>query len=971
LGAGWGDAVSDERRAAALRRLGASVSARRVEAVAGELGVSSRTVWRWVAQASGRVQPAVRGRFVVDDDVRRRLERWRGNVAAVHRELVEAEAAGGPAAPSLATLHRAVARDLTAEAREKLRGTNPVVPRASPPDPGAVADLDGLVERLRLLKVWAGDPSYEMIKKRVNAGRGASELVGRTTVADCFRAGRRRLDVELLVAVVRALHPDVGYVAQWRQALQVAGGKVRAAAQVRVQGQLPPDLAGFTGRAVEVERLLGNERGAVVISAIEGMAGVGKTQLAVHVAHTLVRQRGFDRVLFVNLRGFHPDPAQPPADPAAVLEGFLRLLGMPGQAIPWDLDGRSAAYRDLLAHGRALVVLDNASDAEQVRPLIPPGADNLTLITSRRHLGALTSATHLAVGVFSPAEATRFLAGAAGGVPLGDDPRAAARIAERCGYLPLALGLMAGHTRAKPGWTLTDHADWLDERYRDRRLDSGVELALELSYQDLPADRQRLLRLLALHPGQDFEAYAAGALAGEDARAGLADLVHDHLLLVGAPGRYAFHDLVRAFATARAHDQDRPAERRAALTRLFDHYLSVVATAVDTLNPGEAHLRPRIAPAARPAPDVSDRDAAVAWLDAERSTLVAVAAHTAVHGWPGHTTRLSRTLFRYLHGGHNTDAMAVHGHAVDAARLEGDRNAEAHALTDLGVVHWRLGRPEPAADRYREALSLFRQTGDPAGLARTLNNLGNLEVSSGRYQQARDQYAEAMAMYGRAGDATGEARAMSNLGFIDRRLGRHQSAIDNYRRSLELFRRTGDRDSEAHTLNNLADAETRSGRFREAAAHHRLSLTLSRQLGSRSGEANALDGLGLLNTRQGRPERGADYHRQALAVTREIGDRYVEVWALNGLGEAVHAAGRPAEAIGHHAAAHAAAVVIEFRDQQARAHRGLGRAHGSLGDEALAREHYERALTLYTELDMPEADEIRELLARPGSVGML
>ncbi|WP_433364637.1 tetratricopeptide repeat protein [Actinoplanes sp. CA-142083] len=955
----------DARREAAVRRLvrlgtAGPLPAWQVEQAARELGVSARTVWRWVAQASGRAQPAVRRRFTVDDEVRRLLELRRGNVAAVHRELVEAAAAGGPPAPSLATLHRAVARDLPAEKREAIREGE------APPDPGAATTLDELVEQLRLLKAWAGDPSYEKIKKLVN--REAGELAGRTTVADCFRLGRRRLDTELVVAVVRALHPDVGYVAQWRQALPVVGGRSRAAAQVRVQDELPPDLAGFTGRAVELDRLRRVATSGAV--AIEGMAGVGKTQLAIHVAHTLIAEGLFDRVLFVNLRGFHPDPAQPPADPAAVLEGFLRLLGMPGQSIPYDLDGRAAAYRDLLARGRALVILDNAAGADQVRSLLPATPGNLALLTSRRRLTGLGPATHLAVDVFSPAEATRFLTRATAGTPVGDDRDAAARIAERCGYLPLALGLVAGHTRAKPGWTLTDHADWLDERHRDRRLDTGVELALDLSYQDLPADRQRLFRLLALHPGQDLEPYAAAALAGidlETARDHLGRLRSDHLLQQGVPGRYAFHDLIRAYATSRAHDQDRPAERRAALTRLFDHYLAVAATAVEALNPGEAHLRPAVSPAGGPAPDVTGPDAAVAWLDAERPTLVAVAAHTAAHGWPAHTTRLSRTLFRYLHGGHSTDALAVHQHAVQAARLGRDPDAEAHALTDLGVVHWRLGRPEPAAAHYRQALSLFRLTGDPAGLARTLNNLGNLEAQCGRYRPAREQYEEAMAMYGKAGDGTGEARTMSNLGFIDRRLGRYASAIDHYLRALELFRRTGDRDSEAHTLNNLADAEMRSGRYAEAADHHEQSLALSRRLGSRSGEANALDGLGLLHTRQGRPGRGAECHRRALAVTREIGDRYVEIWALNGLGEAAHAAGRPADAIGHHAEAHAAAVVIEFRDQQARAHTGLGHAHRTLGEPALAREHYSRALALYTELDMPEADEIRAHLAALGS----
>jgi hypothetical protein len=321
-----------------------------------------------------------------------------------------------------------------------------------------------------------GDPSYGWITGRVKAawtaaGRPAGELVGKSTVADCFKTGR---------------------------------GQTWAAAQVRVQDKLPPDLAGFTGRTAELDRLRhalrhgGVNGGAVVISAIAGMAGVGKTRLAIHAGHLLAQDQPFDRVLFVNLRGFHPDPSQPPADPTAVLDGFLRLLGVPGPQIPHDLPARVAAYRGRLAGTRTLIVLDNAADADQVRPLLPDTLGCPVLVTSRRSLTALDIATPLAVDVFTPAEAWAFLTRNVDGVPLGTDPDAAARLADRSGYLPLALGLVAAHIRGTSGWTLTDHADRLDERRHQRRLDNGVELALDLSYQQLPEDRRRLLRLAAL-----------------------------------------------------------------------------------------------------------------------------------------------------------------------------------------------------------------------------------------------------------------------------------------------------------------------------------------------------------------------------------------------------------------------------------------------------------------------------------------
>ncbi|MEU4422142.1 NB-ARC domain-containing protein [Actinoplanes sp. NPDC024001] len=507
---------------------------------------------------------------------------------------------------------------------------------ATPPDPARAGNLADVVERLRRLKVWAGSPSYETIKDRVNtawaaAGRPADELVCKSTVAYCFRPGRQRLDTDLVVAVVEALHPDTGYVSQWRQVLRVIGGEIEAVSQVRVQGDLPQDPPAFAGRDRELDRIRDAARtGGTVV--IEGMAGVGKTQLAVHAGHVLHQRQPFEQVLFVNLRGFDTDPAQPPADPAAVLDGFLRLLGMPGQRIPHGLAARAAAYRARLAGSRALVVLDNAATIEQIRPLLPAAPGCLVLVTSRRTLGELRPAVHLAMDAFAPDEALAFLLEAVPEVAAGTDPGAAARIARRCGHLPLALSLITGHVRGTPGWTLTDHADRLDERHRDRRLDTGVELALHQSYQHLPAAQRRLLRLLALHPGHDFDAYAAAALADTDvatAQTLVSSLRGDYLLEQTAPGRYTFHDLVRAYATTRAGDEERPSDRRAALTRLFDYYLATAAAAVRILYPALAGWRPAIAAPVTRVPPMTDRRAALAWLNAERATLVAVAGRSA------------------------------------------------------------------------------------------------------------------------------------------------------------------------------------------------------------------------------------------------------------------------------------------------------------------------------------------------------
>jgi tetratricopeptide (TPR) repeat protein len=772
------------------------------------------------------------------------------------------------------------------------------------------------------------------------------------------------LNSDLVLAIVHALHPDVGYVAQWRQALRVVDGETQAVAQVRVQDTLPQDLAGFTGRAGELDRLRG-VLGDGESCAIEGMAGVGKTRLAVHAGHLLARDGRFDRVLFVNLRGFYPDPTQPPADPAAVLDGFLRLLGVPGHTLPHDLRALTAMYRERLRGTRTLVVLDNACSADQVRSLLPHSPSSLALITSRRRLTDLTGVTHLAVDVFTLEEARRLLARAAPNVPTGPDPDAATRMAGRCGYLPLALGLVAGHIRGIPGWTLTDHADRLDERHGQRRLDTSVELALDLSYKGLPAARQRLLRLLSLHPGQDVDAHAAAALAGADlpaAREQLARLCAEHLLHQAGHGRYGFHDLVRTFAMTRAGDEDPPPERQTALTRLFDYYLAGTATAMDTLYPAESDFRPRVPAAGTPVPELIDPDAARAWLDIERPTLVAVAAHAAAHGWPAHTTRLSSILYRHLIAAHRTEALAIHGHAADAAKRTGDTVGEADAVTNLAIVHMRLGRYRDASEYLRRSLTLCRRNGDTFAQARVLINLSNVEHRLGRYRSALDFGRQALAVYREIGDQTGQAAALIVFGVVEERLGRYRSAADHLEQALDLLRLLGNDDGEAHALMNLGEVEVRLTRYEAATEHLDQALTRCRELGHRDGEAEALNGLGVLHRHLGRPARSAELHRQALDIFRDIGDRDGEVLSLNGLAETAYAAGDATDALAHHTEAAAIAVDIGDRDQQARAHAGLGRVYQALGDLARAREHAERALARYVDLGMPDADEVRGLL---------
>jgi tetratricopeptide (TPR) repeat protein len=696
------------------------------------------------------------------------------------------------------------------------------------------------------------------------------------------------------------------------------------------------------------------------------MAGVGKTRLAIHAAYLLAREMSFDHVLFVNLRGFHPDPTQPPADPAAVLDGFLRLLGVPGHQIPHDLLARSVLYRDRVAGTRALVVLDNAATAEQVRPLLPESPGCPVLVTSRRKLNDLHPAIHLAVDVFAPDEAVAFLTREAPRVPVGQDPDAMSRIARRCGYLPLALGLVTGHIRATPGWTLNDHADRLDERHHQRRLDDSVELALGLSCRHLTSDQHQLLRLAASHPGQDLDPYAAAALADTDLRTTQTRLDHlcrDHLLQQGTHGRYTFHDLVRAYAAGRSSDEDPPPERRAALTRLFDYYLAAATAAVNALHPAETHRRPRISLPRTPIPDLTDPGTAHSWLDTERTNLVAVAAHTTDHGWPTHSTRLATVLFSYLDRGHYTDAMVIHGHALHAAEHTGDTAGQGQALSHLGFTGMRLGRSEQAVEYFQQALLLFRQAGDRSGEARVLYSLGAAGRRTGHYRLSANYLQHSLALYRQLGDRIGEANALNNLGIVEERLSHEQLAVDHLQQSLALCRQTGDRAGEACALNNLGAIEGRLGRSERAADRLQQALAGYRDAGIRRGEACVLDSLGDFHAGLGQPDRATEYYQQALAILREIGNRFGEARALNGLGEVTHATGHPVDAITHHAAAHTIAADTGDRPEQARALAGLGHAYRTLDNHTRARQHYQQALSLYTALGALNADHLRADLA--------
>jgi DNA-binding SARP family transcriptional activator/Tfp pilus assembly protein PilF len=747
----------------------------------------------------------------------------------------------------------------------------------------------------------------------------------------------------------------------------------------QVPRQLPAATAQFTGRAGEMAALadmLGHATGETMgISVIAGTAGVGKTALAVRCAQ---QAAGWfpDGQLHVNLRGYDPDQPVPAAD---ALAGFLRALGVPGQDIPAELDERAARYRSLLAGRRMLVLLDNAGSVQQVRPLLPGTADCAVLVTSRDTLPglvALDGARRLDLDLLPLAEAADLLRALIGN-RADADAAATEELAVQCARLPLALRVAAEFTAARPAAPLAELVGELaDEQLRldhltaDDDPHAAVRAVLSWSYRHLDAAAARAFRLLSLHPGPDADPYAAAALTGSaagQARRVLDQLARAHLTHAAGPGRAGMHDLLRAYARELAASQEGTDERRAALTRLLDHYLHTAATAMDTLFPAERDRRPRISPPGTPGPPVAEPDAARAWLDAERPGLIPVAAYAAENGWPRHAIRLAVVLFRYLDsGGYYPEAVILHTHARRAASQIGDQVAEADALTSLGGMYFRQDRYEQAAGQFQQALTFYRAARDRAGEGRVLHNLGNISFMQSSHRQAAGYYQQALTLFKETGDRLGAARAMANLGGVEMEQGRYRQASGHIQQALTLFRQAGNRAGEAHMLGNLGQVEMQDGRYQDAAGHYRQALDLARDTGDRQFEAHALAGLGDISWREGRCQDAAGHYQQALVMFRESGVQSGEASALNGLGQALLAAGRPGDARVQHAAALRLAGQIGSKREQARAHDGLGCSHHECGDAGQARLHWHEALALYTELAAPEAAEVRARLAAAG-----
>jgi tetratricopeptide (TPR) repeat protein/transcriptional regulator with XRE-family HTH domain len=651
--------------------------------------------------------------------------------------------------------------------------------------------------------------------------------------------------------------------------------------------QLPLDIAGFTGRVAELawlDALLAHSRGrgtAVVVGAVSGTAGVGKTALVMHWAHR-VRHRFPDGQLYVNLRGFGPGGRM--TSPTEAVRGFLDGLGLSADRIPTDLAAQTALYRSLLAGRRMLVILDNARDSDHVRPLLPGSRSAMVLITSRNHLTGLVAnegAHRLSLGLLSATEARALLAARLGVDRVDAEPMAAAAIATACARLPLALAVAAARAQ-QTGFTLaTVAAELADAGRRLDTLDAGddagrVRAVFSWSYAALTPPAARLFRLLGLHRGPDITAPAAASLAGQPLsvlRPTLTELVSANLLTERAPGRYTSHDLLRAYAADLADGHESSRTRRAALVRLLDHYTHTAYTADRLLNP---QRDPMALPLEPPAPDTivghfANAQEATDWASAEHDVLLAAIGHAADAGFDAHAWQLAWTTDTVLgRRGYWHDMATGWQTALDAARRLDHPTAQAYAHRLLTQTYARLGRHDEADRHARDALDLYTAAGDHIAQAHTHRDLVLLLSRRGRPHDALQHAQLALDQYLIAGHPRGTASAHNAAGWCHAEVGNATEAIKHCQRALALYHELDDRDGQAHAWDSLGYAHQQLGEHPRAAECFLCSLELYRELGDRCNAAEVLTHLGDTHLAAGDPAAAHTAWRQALHILIDI-----------------------------------------------------------------------------------------------------
>ncbi|MEU5879967.1 tetratricopeptide repeat protein [Spirillospora sp. NPDC047279] len=689
------------------------------------------------------------------------------------------------------------------------------------------------------------------------------------------------------------------------------------------RNDLPRDVPDFTGREAELAAVLAAVDGSRVVS-VDGMAGVGKTCLAVHAAHRLADGHP-DAQLYIDLHGF--TAGREPLGPDPALRALLAALDVPSEKIPQEggIEPLAACWRSELAHRRAVVVLDNAVDADQVRPLLPGAGPSVALITSRNRLLGLDEVPPVSLDVLTPEESAELLARASGdpggsGGRLAREPESAAEVLRLCGHLPLALRLAAARLRHRPGWTV----GILVERMAEGATE--FDTAFDMSVRQLDRAQHRFFRLLGLLPGSTFDEYAAAALADlplRGTRAMLEDLLDAHLVQQPAAGRYRLHDLVRQHALRSAAEQDSPERLEQALGRVLDYYVHAAAAADAAMS----YLPPsREVSAGRPPaelPTFTGKHQALYWCVTEYTTLMAAFEAAVGAGADVHVCELPRYMRAFFARRCGTTHLNVlFERSLVAARRLGDPLQLAEAHSDLGFARYNAGRMAEAGAAYEAAAPLVSQTGDVRSEAELTMRRGYLRWDEGQVEEPLDLFRLAGRLYEDAGCPMGTAHATAYEAWAMLQLGHREDAARLARAALDVPH-ADPAWPPTLTARITLGVAIAGEEPEEAMGHLEQALAFAREDGHKHNEAWCLNCLGVALRRMGRYEEALDSHRRAFALLDELFEEHWKIHFLDGYAETCRLAGLPGEALRLHREALELAPRLGYRLAEALAHEGI------------------------------------------------
>ncbi|WP_194915864.1 AfsR/SARP family transcriptional regulator [Catenulispora rubra] len=753
-----------------------------------------------------------------------------------------------------------------------------------------------------------------------------------------------------------------------------ASAQASTAPEAEAEGNrmfLPHVPKEFSGRGRELRRLIEESQqtsaASLVMSAISGMGGVGKTALAVSFAHSVVQDYP-DGQYFVDMRGFTAGVG--PLSPEAALGILLRQNGLSEELIPLDLEERASVWRSRMAGRRAILLIDNVFDSEQVRPLLPGAGGPLVLITSRRRLVALEGAASLVLDTLPTDEAASLFTKVAGTDRCAEEQAAVVRVVELCGCLPLAIRIAAARFRDRRSWSVAYLAEQLSDRQRRVEFLDGdgrsVSKAIGVSYFHLPPDSQRFFRALSLNPGTDITASTAAALMATSepkARTQLEALLDDNLIIEDNPRRYRLHDLVQDHASRLTQEQDAVADRRLARDRLIDHYQRCAAAWGSQLARGPFRFLPVIEHPGPEVPSARSPTHALSLFRAEHANLLetaraAVAGDAAPRGW-----QLVCLLQPYLrHMNYSGDSLRLLEGALAIAQAIGSEPGEALCLHGAALAHREHLRHEQARTLLKAAIAINERRGDRSAVLYQLIDLGVVLLNDGRLREAYDSYSSALTMSVEAGaDLTVRSHLRNNLGVVCSHLGRFEESRTHLAEALAGFQEVGLALMSAKAMANLGLLDLRAGRTGAGPALDR-ALTAARTSGAAIAETLVQAGICEAHSADGDVRRALTAGRTALALARSHGFYEAECISLIALGEAYLVASDT----GNADTVLTNALVLARRRQLssciARACEGLGHRALLMGDSAKAKQWFEQSLAAYP-ADEVDADNPRSHLA--------